>query len=241
MNLPGSAIEYDGERASGAPEATSPRSLWRTLVRGSAPVRGAIVAGALAGFISAGIGSRVVMRIITLLNDDRRGVLTDSSAIVGEISLGGTMSLLVLGTIVGVFGGLLYLGLRRWLWVSPSWRGLTFGAITLVTIGQPLFDPANVDFQIFEPVVLVLAMFAALFFINGLILAPLLDRIHPEPAYRVSARVQRAVAGGIALVCVLGLILTAFTFQTMVDDAGTCYSAAGGGEGCAVFERDIAP
>jgi hypothetical protein len=179
------------------------------------------------------------MRIIAVLNDDRDGVTTDSSATVGEISLGGTLSLLMLGVAAGVMGGLLYLGLRRWLWVSPAWRGLAFGVVTLVTVGQPLFDPANVDFQIFEPVVVVMAMFAALFLINGLILVPLADRIHPEPSYPKSKRVPRLAAGAIALACVLGGVLLLGTFMTMVDDAGTCYSAAGGGQGCAILERDV--
>lgn len=226
---------------SRAAARNSERPWGRTLIRRSAPARGAIVAGATAGLISAGIGSRVVMRIIAVMNDDRDGVTTDSSATVGEISFGGTMSLLMLGLIAGVLGGLLYLGLRRWLWVPAAWRGVAFAAITLVTVGQPLFDPANVDFQIFEPVAVVIALFGALFFVNGLILVALADRIHPEPAYPIGTRVPRVVAGIIALVCVLGVILTVDTFRTMVDDAGTCYSAAGGGEGCAVFERDIVP
>ncbi len=213
------------------------RKLWRR----SGPIRGAVFAGAVAGFISAGIGSRVVMRIIALLNDDRDGVMTDASATVGEMSVGGTMGLLALGTIAGVLGGLMYLGLRRWLWVPPAWRGLAFAGVTLVTVGQPLFDPANVDFQIFEPVVIVIALFAALFLINGLILVRLADRIHPEPAYARGTHVPRAAAGAIALVCALGLVLMVDTFRTMVDDAGTCYSAVGGGEGCAALTRDVVP
>lgn len=217
------------------------RSLMQALVRGTAPVRGAVVAGALAGFVSAGIGSRVVMRIIAVLNEDRDGVMTDASATVGDISSGGTISLLFLGTVAGVIGGLLYLGLRRWLWVPQAWRGLTFGLVTLVTVGQPVFDPANVDFQIFEPVLVVIALFAVLFLLNGLMLAPLADRIHPEPVYKSSARVPRAATGVIALVSILGLILAVGTVQTMVDDAGTCYAAAGGGEGCAAFTADVAP
>jgi hypothetical protein len=221
------------------PLTSNERSLARRLLHFSAPVRGAVVAGALAGFVSAGIGSRVVMRVITLLNEDHDGVMTDSSATVGDITLGGTMSLLLLGTIAGVLGGLLYLGLRRWLLVPAKWRGLAFAIVTLVTVGQPLFDTANVDFQIFEPVLVVVGMFAALFLINGLILAPLLDRVHPEPAYTVSAGVPTVVGGVIAAVCALGLLITVGTLQTMIDDAGTCFSAAGGGAGCAVFEQQI--
>jgi hypothetical protein len=229
-------------RDTSAARASAAKRSWaQMLLQGSAPARGAIVAGALAGFISAGVGSRVVMRIIAVLNDDRDGVTTDASATVGEISFGGTMSLLMLGVIAGVLGGLLYLGLRRWLWVPPAWRGLAFGSVTLLTVGHLLFDTANVDFQMFEPVVVVVALFATLFLINGLLLVPLADRIHPEPAYAGGTRVPRAAAGVIALVSLVGLIGMVHTFRTMIDDAGTCYSAAGGGEGCAVLERDVVP
>lgn len=226
------------ETHAGSPAARA-RSLARTLLRGSAPVRGAVVAGGLAGFVSAGIGSRVVMRIIAVLDHDHDGVLTDSRATVGEISLGGTFSLLALGTVFGVIGGLMYLGLRRWLWVSPAWRGVLFGAVTLVTIGQLLFDSMSLDLQIFEPVGVVLVLFVALFFINGLIVAPLTDRIHPEPDYATGRRMPRIAIGMLAIVSLVGLALTAGTFRTIVGDAGTCYSAVGGGEGCAVLERDV--
>ncbi|MBI5287739.1 MAG: hypothetical protein HY873_02065 [Chloroflexi bacterium] len=181
------------------------------------------------------------MRIIAVLNHDRDGVTTDARAIVGEISLGGTMSLVMLGAVAGVLGGLFYLGLRRWLWVPPTWRGPAFAAVTLLTVGHVLFDTANVDFQIFEPVAVVIALFAALFLMNGLLLVPLADRIHPEPAYPAGSRVPRAVAFVIALVCLFGLILMIDTFRTMINDAGTCYTAAGGGEGCAIREDDLVP
>lgn len=207
-------------------------------MRATGPLRGAVVAGAIAGFISAGVGSRVVMRIIALMNDDRTGAKTDASAIVGDISFGGTMSLLVLGTIAGVLGGLLYLGLRRWLWVPAGWRGVAFGVVTLMTVGVPLFDTANVDFQIFEPVLAVIGMFAALFLLNGVLLAPLLERIHPQPPYSDGVVAPRAAAGIILVVTLLGAAVMAGTVASMIEDEGTCYTAVGGGEGCAVFKPD---
>ena len=75
----------------------------------------------------------------------------------------------------------------------------------------------------------------------AVILVRLADRIHPEPAYADGTRVPRAAAGIIALACVLGLVLMVDTFRTMVDDAGTCYSAVGGGAGCAALTRDVVP
>jgi hypothetical protein len=219
-------------------DSTSDVSLLRWLWRKSAPLRWATALGALAGLVSAGVGSRVVMRVIALFDPSADGATTDAEATVGEITFGGTLNLLLLGAIAGVMGGLAYLGVRRWLPVPAAWRGLAYGVVTLMTVGQLLFDRNNADFQIFEPVLLVIALFSLLFLINGLILVPLLDRFHPEPAYPPSLRVSRALAGVLALVCLLGFAAHAVTTVQMIDDEGSCLSARGGGAGCAVRSSD---
>ena len=45
--------------------------------------------------------------------------------------------------------------------MPTAWKGLTYGVVTLLTVGQLQFDRANPDFQIFEPVLMVLALLAA--------------------------------------------------------------------------------
>jgi len=204
-------------------------------------MRVAVIGGAIAGLISAGVGSRVVMRIIALADPDTDGANTDAEASVGEITFGGTIELLILGTIAGVMGGVLYLGVRRWLPVPAGWKWLAYAVLTLLTVGQLLFDTHNADFQIFEPVVLVIALFSVLFLVNGLIVSALVDRFHPEPAYRSSLRVSRAVAGVLVIVCLLGITAYADTVPQMIDEQGSCLSAKGGGNGCAVRTSEAAP
>jgi hypothetical protein len=212
-----------------------PSKIWR----GSGPLRGAAVAGAIAGFFAAGVGSRVVMRVIAIVDSDSEGAGTDSGFTVGDATLSGTLNLLVFGAVLGIAGGLVYLGLRRWLFV-PHWlRGATFGVVTLLTIGNVLFDTHNPDFQIFEPVVLVMVLFASLFFVNGLILASLADRIHPEPEYRPGRFVPWIATGAIAVVALFGLTGIAESFSTMIDDAGTCLSVLEPGSGCGVLASDV--
>ncbi len=106
-------------------------------------------------------------------------------------------------------GGLLYLGLRRWLPVLPAWKGVAFGVLTLVSVGNVLIDSGNLDFQIFEPVLLVVVLFSALFFVNGLLLAALMARWHPEPAYAHRPGVSRVAASVLVIVCVIGAIVSA--------------------------------
>jgi len=175
------------------------------------------------------------MRVIALVDSDSAGAGTDSGSVVGEISLVGTISLLVLGVILGVLGGLLYLGLRRWLPAPPPLRGAMFGAFTLLTVGNVLFDTHNPDFQIFEPVLLVVVLFASLFFVNGLILALLLDRIHPEPSNPSGRFVPWLCVGAMAIAALIGLTGLAESTQEMLDDAGTCISVTEAGAGCGVF------
>jgi hypothetical protein len=144
---------------------------------------------------------------------------------------------LVLGTALGVVGGAVYVGVRRWLPVPAAWHGVAYGIVSPLTVGNVLIDSHNVDFQIFEPVLLVVALFAALFLVNGLIVAALADRFHHEPAYRPSLRMSRAVAGIIAAACVSGAVIMSLSVAQMIDDEGTCLSAAEGG-GCAVRASD---
>ena len=116
-------------------------------------MRGALAAGAIAGFLVAGLGSRIAMRLIFLADKGTEGILTSDQFIVGRISTD-TFNLLALGTIIGVLVAPIYLGLRRWLPIPTSLRGLGFGYGSLVTGGMILINDDSVDFRIFEPVVL---------------------------------------------------------------------------------------
>ncbi len=211
-----------------------PKSRARSAWSATRPMRWAAGLGGLSGLIAGGVGSRVAMRLIALADSSADGTFTDSKATVGEFTMGGTFGLLMLGTVAGVMGGLLYLGLRRWLPVPPAWNGMAFSVFTFVTVGFLLFDSANADFQIFEPVLLVIGLFSMLFFVNGLLLAALMDRFHPEPEYKARARVSRLVAGVLILITVAGLLAFVGSTLGMIEDEGTCLRAVGGGEGCAV-------
>jgi hypothetical protein len=216
--------------------ATVPeRSLPRSIARAARAMAWAVGLGALAGLIAGGLGSRIVMKLIALADPSTEGTFTDAEAIVGDFTLDGTLGLLVLGAIAGLIAGTLYLGLRRWLPVPTEWNGVAYGVVTLVTVGLFFFDSNNADFQIFEPVLLVVFLFSTLFILNGVLLARLMDRFYAEPAYAHSRRVSRAASGVLVIVCMLGAFGLVAGVIGMIEDSGTCLQAAGQGNGCAVL------
>lgn len=84
-----------------------------------------------------------------------RGRTTAAGATVGEITFGGTEFLILLGGVIGVGGGVIYLAARRWLPSSGGRRGLVFGAF-LTSIAGPVFiESEGIDFTILSPVTLL--------------------------------------------------------------------------------------
>jgi hypothetical protein len=137
------------------------------------------LSGIVVGVIVGGLGSRLVMRLTAMAADSFvQGVTTANGNRVGEITVGGTFGLIVFGGVfTGIFGGLLYASLRPWLAPFGRWRGLIFGLGVLGLAGSLVLDSANSDFIILRPPLLNVAMFAALFAIFGIAVAPVFDRM----------------------------------------------------------------
>ena len=57
--------------------------------------------GCVTGIIVGGVGSRVAMRVLAVVNGDKAGVVTDAGNVAGEITAGGTIFLLVVGVVPG--------------------------------------------------------------------------------------------------------------------------------------------
>jgi hypothetical protein len=136
------------------------------------------LAGIIVGIVVGGLGSRLAMRVSAIAAGPiPQGVTTENGAIVGEITVGGTIALIIFGGVfAGLQGGLLYAALRPWLQPFGRWRGLVFGFGLLGLNGSLILDDTNSDFLILRPPLLNVAMFAALFPIFGIALAPVFDR-----------------------------------------------------------------
>ena len=80
------------------------------------------------------------------------------------------------GVFAGVFGGLLYVVIRRWV-PGTGWRkGLAFGVILFLLAGSGVIETDNVDFALFGPPVLSVSLFVLLFPLYGLVLSPIMER-----------------------------------------------------------------
>src|SRR5262245_21326831 len=74
-------------------------------------------AGAVAGFLVAGLGGRLFMRLMAATSGDAvQGRLTEAEEVVGDITFNGTLGFIIF---IGIFfpaaAGLAYLGLRHFL------------------------------------------------------------------------------------------------------------------------------
>ncbi len=146
-----------------------------------------LLSGVIAGLLAGGVGSRIAMRISAVAGGDSiSGLVTENGNTVGDITLEGTMILLIAGSVVGFIGGILYPAVRRWLPIPHRWRGLAFGIWLLLVFGRVLIGPENADFSRFDPPFLNVILFASLFIFYGLVVAPLFerfDRAFPTPPY----------------------------------------------------------
>jgi hypothetical protein len=189
------------------------------------------VAGALSGAVIGGGGGRIVMRIVYLIDDSTKGARTDFGD-VGEVTLGGTFTLLILCTIAGTMGGLLYIGLRRWLPGRGAARGAAFGLVMMFGPALTIFNEDSPDLQIFEPILPILAMFIALVVLYGIATSLIADRLRAERPVKPGRRVDTALRGVWLLAAAWICFITVSGVFQFRDVEGTCLSADREG-GCA--------
>ncbi|MDQ3656834.1 MAG: hypothetical protein M3457_17385 [Chloroflexota bacterium] len=160
-----------------------------------------VIAGFVAGLVT-GIWVRIAMRLAGMLTVDRnRRLLTENDAIVGQMTIEGTISLAIFGGMIGVAGGLLYVAIRTWLPRNGWLRALGYGALLLAVFGFIVMDPGNPDYRRFGPPWINVFTFSLAYLICGAgisFVADRLDRGIPSPELH-AARRGRSIAWLVAL------------------------------------------
>jgi hypothetical protein len=186
--------------------AVVPRRAW--LVRTARVVGAGVAAGLVAGFLAGGIGSRIAMRIVAVAAElPFEGVVTENGEVVGEITAGGTAFLLVLGSLIGLLGGIVYVAVRPWLPGASLLRGLVFGVVLLVALGSLVID-GGFDFTFFVSPYLAVGLFAGLYLVFGVIVATIADRLDRPPP-RPRRPFDAAGYAVLAVLCAIGLVADA--------------------------------
>ncbi len=179
--------------AAGAAQVPSRTVLAGGLAR---TMGGGAVLGALSGLLVGGVLGRLAMRLLAVTSPiSAQGRMTDDQALVGTISLSGTLGLAFVTTIAGALAGLIYLWVRRVLPPSRGGRVAGFGLFT-GSVGGALFvhDHPSFDYTVLTPTWLAVLLFLALPLLYGLLVSWLvetLDRpggwLRRRPAWSVTA------------------------------------------------------
>lgn len=127
----------------------------------------------IAGLLVGGIGSRLFMRVAAATAvDSAQGRLTEAGFRVGEVTVGGSVGLIVfLAVFTCLVGAILLVVFYPWITKAGQWDGVAFG-VTLFAIGSASSDvlnPDNIDFRILDNGPLVTSMIVALFVSFGVV------------------------------------------------------------------------
>lgn len=183
-------------------------------------VGAAIFAGLVAGTLVAGVLGRIAMRVAGFLSrPELIGIETANGNRVGEITLGGTITIAVFAGIgAGILGGALYASAEPWLRRFRPWDGVVFGVALLGGIGFTVIEAANFDFQRFGNAGLNILMFAALFVAFGVFIAWLFPRIRDAIGREGVMGTVLEIATWLAAALGAALVVGAFVSIGGVDD-----------------------
>lgn len=136
---------------------------------GACGMVGGLVAGAVAG-----LGSRLAMYVIRVMNPSHNGETTHANAEVGQFTLDGALSLVIEGMFYGVPGAVVYLAVRRWMPGTGLVKGLSFG-VYLLLVGAPIVLDGNYEYFRYVSTWVSVSLFALLYPLYGLVIAPLTE------------------------------------------------------------------
>lgn len=132
------------------------------------------ISGLFAGVLVGGVGGRLFMRIAGAAASERaQGLGTEAGFTVGEVTVGGTVALVVfVGLFTGIVGAVLYLTFLPWVSWGGRWRGGVFGVLlfAVASATSDVMNPDNIDFFILKNSFLLVSLIALLFLAFGAVI-----------------------------------------------------------------------
>ena len=163
------------------------------------------VAGIIIGIPIAGIGGRIVMRLAALRVPEAAGAFTENGNVIGQITLGGTIGLGLVGLLFGAFAGTMLVVVRPWL---PAARLARRWAVAIAALGLgtiSLIHQKNPDFAVLRHDPIVVALLVALVLLVGLSIVLADDWLEGRLPIATTAASPSAVA--YIVVTAIGLVL----------------------------------
>jgi hypothetical protein len=163
------------------------------------------ISGALVGIVVGGLGARVVMRVVAILHPEAVGALTENGNRIGDITLGGTLFLVLFGLILCALAGLLWVIVSPWIPGQTGVRALLTAGIAIATGTPELIIGGNPDFVILDHDPRVVSLLVALVGLIGLSIALLDSWLDRRLPHAVTGRKGPAVF--YATVTLMGAVL----------------------------------
>jgi hypothetical protein len=163
------------------------------------------ISGVVAGIVVGGLGGRLVMRIAALLHPDAAGALTENGNRIGEITLGGTLGLVLFGVISCAIAGAVWVIVSPWIPGRAGVRALLTAGIAIAAGTPVLIIGRNPDFVILDHDPVVVALLVALVGAIGLSIALLDSWLDRRLPHTVMGRMRPA--GFYTMVTLVGVVL----------------------------------
>lgn len=120
------------------------------------------VAGTLLGLLVGGVGGRLTMMLLAMLNPRAAGVTSDDGFTIGQFTILGTAQLLGATWQLGLLGAFAY-AILRGLMFGPTWfQVISMGLGSGVVVAAVIVHTGGVDFVLLQPVPLAVGLFVAI-------------------------------------------------------------------------------
>jgi hypothetical protein len=169
------------------------------------------ITGLIVGLVGAGIGGRIVMRLAALLIPESAGAFTENGNRIGEITLVGSLGLMLLGLFAGATVATIWVVISPWIPGAGLRRALLAMPIAVGLGASAVIDGRNPDFSVLDhdPAVvgLLILLIAVIGFLFALVDDALDRRLPPATGRALTAYWVLTMVGLIVAMLVVLSIL----------------------------------